>query len=87
MRDTKRKTTSRPAMDNEVGEIGQKKRPHIVGSESAFERSDRLALRSHRVLSRTDTSRGGGCERICVREDRAVVELGAKKLGEKNAHF
>jgi hypothetical protein len=69
MRDTKRKTTTRAAVDSEVGETRETKHPHIVGSRRAGERRDRSKVRSHGVAAAAEGSDGRGlrcneCERI-----------------------
>jgi len=40
-RGTKRKTTTRTAVDDAAGESSEKKRPQVVGSRSAVEKPDR----------------------------------------------
>ena len=69
MRDTKRKTTTRPAVDSEVDETREAKHPHIVGSRGTVERRDRFEGRSHRVAAAAERSSGresacNECERI-----------------------
>jgi hypothetical protein len=54
MRDAKRKTTTRPAVDNEVGETHEPKHPYIVGAQKAMERRDRSRIRSHRADAATE---------------------------------
>jgi hypothetical protein len=54
-RDTKRKTTTRTAVDDAAGETGEKKRPQIVGPKRTNEKHDRFLERSRRASS----TRGG----------------------------
>jgi hypothetical protein len=60
MRDTKRKTTTRPAVDSEVDETREAKHPHVVGFRRTVERRDRFNVRSNRVAAATEPP--GGCE-------------------------
>jgi len=67
--DTKRKTTTRTAVDDAAGETGEKKRPQIVGPKTTNEKHDRFMERSHRDLSARERSHGCGsgcneCERV-----------------------
>jgi len=67
--DTKRKTTTRTAVDDAAGETGEKKRPQIVGPKTTNEKHDRFMERSHRALSTRGRSHGCGsgcneCERV-----------------------
>jgi len=69
MTDTKRKTTTRTAVDDAAGETGEKKRPQIVGPKTTNEKHDRFMERSHRALSTRGRSHGCGsgcneCERV-----------------------
>jgi hypothetical protein len=63
MRDTQRKTTTRPGMDSDAGEPYEKKRPHIVGSGRAADRQNRIVVRSDPAPRMTEGScrRGPGC--------------------------
>ncbi len=58
MREGKRKTTTRPALDKEVGETRETKHPHIVGARRTVERRDRFKVRSHQVVAPTERSGG-----------------------------
>jgi|ERR1700680_3571315 hypothetical protein len=58
IRDTNRKTTTRPAVNSEAGETRETKYPHIVGPRSAVERRDRFKVRSHQVAPASGRSRG-----------------------------
>ena len=84
MRDTKRTTTTRPGMDNDVDETCEKKRLHIVGSRRAAERQDRMAVRSHRVPTWTEGSLGPAtacheCERIAYERIARSLSASEKK--------
>jgi hypothetical protein len=57
IRDTNRKTTTRPAVNSEAGEARETKYPHIVGPRSAVERRDRFKVRSHEVAAASGRSR------------------------------
>jgi len=67
-RESKRKPASRSAIGDEVGQAGQKKQPHIVGSRRAAKRHDRTAS-SLQVPSIKGESRGreAGCNE-CAHE-------------------
>src|SRR6266852_1749945 len=47
MRDTKRKPTTRPPVDNKLGEAREEKRPYVIGPRRAVERRDRFKGGSH----------------------------------------
>src|SRR5260370_31317625 len=66
MRDKKRKPTSRPTIDDEVGNVGQtppERRPHLVDSRKPERRIDRLSPKSSGVRGLTRRSRAStsGC--------------------------
>jgi hypothetical protein len=56
MRDTKRKTTTRPEVDSRVGETRATRHPHIVGDRRTVVRRDRFKVKAHRVSTSTDRS-------------------------------
>jgi hypothetical protein len=49
MRDTKRKTKTRPVVDNNVGETHQETRPHVVVFRKNVGKRDRLKAGAHRM--------------------------------------
>jgi len=61
-RDTKRKTTTRAAVDDAAGETGERKRPQVIGRERANGKDDRFKGRSH------------GCGPGCNECERVVYE-------------
>ena len=68
-RDTKRKTTTRVAVDDAAGETGEEKRPQIVGPKRTNEKHDRFMERSHLASSTRGLSHSCGpgcneCERV-----------------------
>jgi hypothetical protein len=72
MGDTKRRTTTRPAVDSEVGETRETKHPHIVSSRRVVERHDRFEDASHRVASAAE--RSSGRESGCNERERIAYE-------------
>ena len=56
MRDTKRKTATRPEVDSKVGEMRQEGHQSIVHSRSAGESRDRFKVGAHRVFIITERS-------------------------------
>ena len=84
MREGKRKTTTRPAVDNEVGETRDTKHPHIVGTRGTVERRDRFRVRSHGVTAATE--RPGGREFWYDERERMGYERIARsfKPGKRN---
>jgi hypothetical protein len=49
MRDTKRKTTNRPVIDNKAVEKNEENRPHAIGSHREVERRDRSKVAARRM--------------------------------------
>jgi hypothetical protein len=49
MRDTKRKTTTRPEVDSKVGETREERRLHAVGSRTKAERRNHFKAGARRV--------------------------------------
>lgn len=84
MRDTKRKTTTRPAVGNEVGETRDTKHPYIVGARKTVERRDRFKVRSQGVIAATE--RSGGRESGYDERERITYERIARsfKLGKRS---
>jgi hypothetical protein len=81
MRDAKRKATTRPAVDNEVGETRETKHPHIVGARRAVENRDRFKVRSDQSAAATERSGGreseyDGRERIAYERIARSFKLG-----------
>jgi hypothetical protein len=77
-RDTKRKTTTHSAAENQAGEDGERRRPHVVGSRRAAGGDGRFAARSMLPASLAERSRGsapGGHER-----ERNAYETIARSL-------
>jgi hypothetical protein len=56
MRDTKRKTTTRPEVNSRVGETRATRHLHIVGDRRTVERRDRFKVKAGRVSTSTDRS-------------------------------
>jgi len=67
-RDTKRKATTRTAVDDAAGETGEKKRPQIVGLKRTNEEHDRFMGRSH------------GCGPGCNECERTAYEKVARSF-------
>jgi hypothetical protein len=63
VRDTKRKTTTRFSVRNEVYEMRGKKHPHVVGPWRTAESYDRYKVRSHRAAAATERPRDWEPER------------------------
>jgi hypothetical protein len=84
MRDTNRKTTTRPAADSEVGETRETKQPHIVGARRAVERRDRFKVRSHGAAGAAE--RSGGRDSGYDERERIAYEKIARsfKLGKRS---
>jgi len=84
MRDTKRKTTTRPAVDSEVGETRETEHPHTVGSRRTVERPDRFEGRLHRVAAAAE--RSSGRESGCNESERIAYEkiVRSFKPGKRN---
>ena len=78
MRDTKRKTTTRPAVDNEVDETHETKHPHILRARKAVERGDRSGVRSHRADAATEPL--GGRESGYDERERIAYERIARSF-------
>jgi hypothetical protein len=73
MRDTGRRTTSWPGVDNEVGETRGKKHPHVVGPRRAVDK-----VRSHQVAAATE--RPGGRESGYDERERIAYERIARSF-------
>jgi hypothetical protein len=56
-RDTKRKTTTRPVVENNAGEKGEENRLHAVGSHTDVEKRDRSKVGTHRMSIVTKRSK------------------------------
>jgi len=82
MRDTKRKATTRPGADNEVGETREEKRPHVIGPRRAVERRDRFKIKSHRLAAPTE--RTGGRRPEYNESERMAYERIARSLRPRN---
>jgi hypothetical protein len=54
MRDTKRKTTTRPKADSKAGETQEQKRLHTVGVQGTVQKRNRFKVRAHRVSAITE---------------------------------
>ena len=78
MRDAKRKTTIRPAVDSEVGETRETKHPHIVGARRAVENRDRFKVRSDQAAAATE--RSGGRESGYDERERIAYERIARSF-------
>jgi hypothetical protein len=72
MRDSKRKTTTRPVVDKKAAEIRETKHPYIVGARKAMERRDRFKGGSRRLP--TVTKRRGGRESGYDERERIAYE-------------
>ncbi len=83
-RDTKRKTTTRTAVDDAAGETGEKKRPQIVGPKRTNEKHVRFMERSHRASS--TRGRSHGCGPGCNECERVVYErvVNSMKPGKRS---
>ena len=83
MRDTKAKTTHPRVVDDEGGEVREKKGPYIVGSRRAAERHDRTTVTSLQVAGIREESRGRepGCDGSEGITDERIA--GSLRLGKK----
>ena len=78
MRDTKRKPTTRPPVDNKLGEAREEKRPYVIGPRRAVERRDRFKGGSHQLP--TLTKRPGGRELGYDERERIAYEKIARSF-------
>jgi len=77
-RDTRRKTTTRTAVDDAAGESSEKKRPQVVGSRRAVEKRDRFSGRSRWIQS--GRGRARDCRPGCNECERVAYEKVARSL-------
>jgi len=75
-RDTKRKTTTHSAAENQADEDGERRRPYVVGSRRAAGGDGRFAARSMRPASLAERSRG--CRPGCHESEWKVHEMIAR---------
>ena len=82
-RDTKRKTTTRTAVDDAAGATGEKKRLRIVGSPGHSGKQNRFPGMSRSAASKIGQSRGCGpgckeCERTAYEKVARSLRLGRR---------
>jgi hypothetical protein len=77
-RDTKRKTTTRTAVDDAAGESSEKKRPQVVGSRRAADKRGRFSGRSRWLQN--GRGRARSCRPGCNECERVAYEKVARSL-------
>jgi hypothetical protein len=82
MRDTKRKTTTRPKADSKAGETHEQKRLHTVGVQGTVQKRNRFKVRAHRVAAITEGS--GGCKSCYEKHERIAHERIARSFKADN---
>ena len=82
MRDTKRKPTTRPVVDNKLGEAREEKRPYIIGPRRDVERRDRFKVKSHGLAAPAERPAGRRPE--YNESERMAYERIARSLRPRN---